>query len=248
MSGARETMVSPSPSTTRRKTPCVDGCCGPMLRTIVESEMGSEPCGLWCDVDSATTSSTPGMSISSAERKPARLVPVVSRTPVVCVIGVLRATGFSRSSAIAMLAVSLHRVVLAERVAVPVVGHHDAGEARMAGEAHAEEVEDFALVEVGGRPDGGDAVDVRDVAVDAGDDADALLQTHAEDRVRDLEARLGGVPVDGGHIFEEVVAVGLRSLRGGDDRLRRDGQGEFLAVPLGVGDEVLQRADGDVVG
>ena len=38
----------------------------------------------------------------------------------------------------------------------------------MAGEVDAEEVEDFALVEVGGGPDGGDGVDVGVVAVERG--------------------------------------------------------------------------------
>ena len=104
------------------------------------------------------------------------------------------------------LAVALHGIVLAQRVAVPVVGHHDAGEARVAGEVDAEEVEDFALVEVGGGPDGGDGVDGEVVAVDAGDEADALFQRVREDMIGDLEARLGGVPVDGGDVFEEVVA------------------------------------------
>src|ERR671912_1583879 len=33
--GAADTMVSPSSSSTRRSTPCVLGCCGPMLTVIV---------------------------------------------------------------------------------------------------------------------------------------------------------------------------------------------------------------------
>ena len=41
------------------------------------------------------------------------------------------------------------------------------------------------------------------------DEADPLLQREREDVVRDLKARLGGVPVDGGEIFKEVVAGGL---------------------------------------
>ncbi len=57
------------------------------------------------------------------------------------------------------LAVAFDGVVLAQGMALPVVGHHDAGEARVAGEVDAEEVEDFALVEVGGGPDGGDGGD-----------------------------------------------------------------------------------------
>src|ERR671913_2460750 len=33
--GAADTIVSPSSSSTRRSTPCVLGCCGPMLTVIV---------------------------------------------------------------------------------------------------------------------------------------------------------------------------------------------------------------------
>src|SRR5215472_13675263 len=35
MSGTALTMVSPSRVSTRRNTPCVDGCCGPMLIVMV---------------------------------------------------------------------------------------------------------------------------------------------------------------------------------------------------------------------
>src|SRR5271166_736060 len=35
MSGTALTTFSPSSSRSTRSTPCVDGCCGPMLRTIV---------------------------------------------------------------------------------------------------------------------------------------------------------------------------------------------------------------------
>ncbi len=46
-----------------------------------------------------------------------------------------------------------HFVVFAERVADPVFGAEDAAEVRVADEVHAEEVEDLALVPVGGAPD-----------------------------------------------------------------------------------------------
>src|SRR5882762_7558729 len=37
-SGTAFTTVSPSSSSKMRSTPCVEGCCGPMLRTIVFAE------------------------------------------------------------------------------------------------------------------------------------------------------------------------------------------------------------------
>src|SRR5664280_1263895 len=40
MSGWQKTMVSPSSSSNRRSTPCVEGCCGPMLRTMRRAPRG----------------------------------------------------------------------------------------------------------------------------------------------------------------------------------------------------------------
>jgi hypothetical protein len=48
---------------------------------------------------------------------------------------------------------------------------------------------------------------------------------------------LGGVPVYGGGIFKEVVACGLDGFAGGDDVFGGDGEGELVAVELGVGGE-----------
>src|SRR5258708_36780495 len=48
------------------------------------------------------------------------------------------------------------RIILAQRVAFPVVLEQDANEVRVAVESDAHEVELLALVPVGGRPDGDD--------------------------------------------------------------------------------------------
>src|SRR5271156_1575797 len=104
-------------------------------------------------------------------------------------------------------------------MAVPVFWHHDAAKVGVAPDVDAEEIEDFALVEVGRGPDGRDAVDGGVFAVEANDEANALFQRHGEDVVGDLVARLGGVPVDGGDVFEEFVAGLLDGLAGSDDVL-----------------------------
>src|SRR5271168_4165856 len=131
---------------------------------------------------------------------------------------------------------------------VPVFRHHDAAKVGMTADVDAEEVEDFALVEVGGGPDGGDAVDGGVFAVEANDEANALFQRHGEDVVGDLVARLGGVPVDGGDIFEEVVPGLLDGLAGSDDVLAGYGDGQFGAVVFRIGGEIGERFDGGVVG
>src|SRR6184192_2145547 len=47
MTGRHDTTYSPSSSNTRRSTPCVEGCCGPMLMIMVSCPMAmaipSEP-------------------------------------------------------------------------------------------------------------------------------------------------------------------------------------------------------------
>src|SRR5207253_5115269 len=56
MSGVALVMISPSSSSTSRKTPCVAGCDGPMLRTIF-SPMSSSA---WCSSASAATTRVTG--------------------------------------------------------------------------------------------------------------------------------------------------------------------------------------------
>src|SRR6185312_7898742 len=125
-------------------------------------------------------------------------------------------------------------------MAGPVVGHHDACEARMAGEVDAEEIEDLALIEVCGGPDAGDGGDAEVGGVEAYSDAQALLERVREDCVGELDARFLRIPVHGGEVFKEVVAGGLSRLAGLDDGVFRDDDGEFLAVPLGVSGEIAK--------
>ena len=62
--------------------------------------------------------------------------------------------------------------------------------------------------------------------------ADALLQLVGKDVVRDLEARLAGIPVHAGDVFEEVVAGVLQRAAGGANRVRGDDQGQLAAIEL----------------
>src|SRR5579883_385843 len=79
MSGTHFTTVSPSSSISRRSTPWVDGCCGPMLRTMRRC-----PVAVWTVSRSAATSggiavslilnSIPGDGIILAQRMPFPIV------------------------------------------------------------------------------------------------------------------------------------------------------------------------------
>src|SRR5271155_2659846 len=157
MSGTTFNTVSPSISTTRRKTPWVDGCCGPMLTTMVVSPDPSTTCG----------SSSDAVETNS----------VIGRTRCLS------------------LPVALHRIIFAQRMTFPLIRHHDAAQVRVPREAHAEEVEDLALIEVRRRPDRSNAVDHRIVARHKGPQPDSLLHSVRNDVVADLKARLGRIPI-----------------------------------------------------
>src|SRR5262245_26751564 len=116
MSGIASFMTSPSARTTKRSTPCVDGCCGPMLSVM--SSVARPPPG----VSRWTSTSKPASPISS----PSALQEAFAR----------------RGDAVVLLGLD---EVLPERVPRPVLRHEDAAEVRMALEADAEEVEDLAL-------------------------------------------------------------------------------------------------------
>src|SRR4030095_15851085 len=87
MVGAHDSTVSPSSSSTSRNTPCVLGCCGPMLTVIVSARM-------------------------SATRQP-----ILHDVLAEFFFGHLQRLRGVRSLA------NLHRIILAQRKAVPVFGH-----------------------------------------------------------------------------------------------------------------------------
>jgi hypothetical protein len=123
-------------------------------------------------------------------------------------------------------------------MAIPFLGQHDAAQARMSVEAHAEQVPHFALVEIGRRPNRDDAVNGRVDARDHRLQPDALLQLVGKDVVRDLEARLPRIPVDAGDVFEEVVSGALESATDAANGIGGDNQGQLAVIEFGVGDGV----------
>ena len=78
-------------------------------------------------------------------------------------------------------------------------------------------------------------------AVQPHDQANALFQAMRKNVVRDLKARLGGVPVDRGDIFEEVIA-GLPSppRSAATMTLSRNGDGQLVAIELRIGGQIGQ--------
>src|ERR1700733_12089459 len=130
----------------------------------------------------------------------------------------------------------------------PVFRHHDSTKVGMATEVNSEEVEDFALVKVGGGPDRSNAVEGGSATIESNDEANALLQLVRKNAVRDLKARLRGVPVDSGDILKEVVASLLNCFGRRDDVLASYRDGEFVTVELCVRSKVGEGLHGRVFG
>src|SRR5579872_882780 len=108
-------MASPSVRSTSRNTPCVLGCCGPMLTSI----------------SSVRTSNS--MTVGSGA------VTVAMQSP-----GIVE----DRSATADAVVFQRVFVVLAQRMADPVVGQKDARQVRVAGEPDAGQVVDLAFVPV----------------------------------------------------------------------------------------------------
>src|SRR5215211_7500452 len=157
--------VSPSSSRISRSTPCVDGCCGPMLTTTRSSPSSAMPettesqsCPVTvktrpADVSASRAYGSYAVLISGSLRKPGERLRVRSS-----VVGPPRVRRWDGGALV------LHRdategVILALRVARPVVGHLDARQSGVTVEDDAEEVVRLTLVPVVGgvhRDDGRD--------------------------------------------------------------------------------------------
>src|SRR5512145_1823877 len=128
MSGIASFMISPSARTTKRSTPCVDGCCGPMLSVM------------------SSVTSPPLTCRSMSTSKPPRLIRPSS--------GLQQALS-RRRDAVVLLRLD---EVLAQRVPRPVLRHEQAAQVGVSREVHAEEVVDLALLPLRVRPHAGQAL------------------------------------------------------------------------------------------
>src|SRR5688572_20075253 len=151
MIGLVRSTVSPSSSSMRRSTPWVLGCWGPMLMIIVSS--GDGPSALRSPASASDRRRTlPTSRSSSGAFIPLREVVISCAPSPVSAAN----PGFTPPAALPGIghALELHRdlalgVVLAERVADPVLRHEDPGQVGMVLEADAEHVEDLSLHRLG---------------------------------------------------------------------------------------------------
>ena len=140
MTGLVRSTVSPSSSSMSRSTPWVEGCWGPMLMIIVSSSDARCRCRRVEDHALGQAQDRADRELDAGPRRgqPAPGRPRRSRAGVHgCAAGADHEAG--RRSSRPRCFLELHRhpadaVVLAQRVALPVLGHEDPGQVGVAGE------------------------------------------------------------------------------------------------------------------
>src|SRR5271156_6827697 len=170
MMHSESTTRSPSSLSFTRKTPWVEGCCGPILRII---------------------SSAPRTVVSTS------WVPCV-RASVIYMWGLLPALDaqvFADPGGVLFQDV----VILAQGVPFPLIGEQDAFKIRVTFENDAEHVVAFAFEPIGGGPDFDNASD-RVIFTGVGFQAQALVFREGVEIENDVEAFLALGPVHGGEI------------------------------------------------
>src|SRR5216683_7620942 len=151
------TIISPSSSRSTRNTPCVEGCWGPMLRTMVFSR----PVAV-CTVVMAQVR-------SSQNRKSAR---------------------------------ALHGIILAERIAFPIVGQQHAPQIGVSFKPNAKEVKDFAFMPIRRRPNGYHRLGDRILARKMNPKTNRFTPGERQQMIIQFEAGFDGKSVHAGHVGE----------------------------------------------
>src|SRR5271157_2025831 len=231
MSGTALTTFSPSSSRSTRSTPWVEGCCGPMLRTIV------------LVVPSAV--STVVMGSQSAKRN---LVPFQPNRPRNAnadpgQVASNRANGHLLHRVGTALAFALRRKIAAERRTFKALWQEDAAQVRVAGKLDAEEIKNLAFEPIGAGPDRLKRIHHGMLDADAGAQANAFAARNGKQLIVQLEARFDRVAIQAGGVaqqIEEQSGILLALLRRGTKQFLGNDNGrvpsvfEYLGDRLGV--------------
>src|SRR5208283_432792 len=192
MSGTALTTFSPSSSRSTRSTPCVEGCWGPMLRTIV--------------FVAPTAVSTVVMGSQSAERNLVPFQPYRPRNASAYPVQVANngPNGYFLHRVGTALAFALRRKITAERKTFKAIGQKDAAQVRMAGKLDAKEVKNLAFQPVGAGPDRFQRIHHGMLDAYAGAQADTVAPRNGNQMIAQFEAGLDGVTVNAGGVAQQV--------------------------------------------
>src|SRR5712692_4083887 len=138
MTTSASTTFSPSRRSTTRSTPCVLGCCGPMLST---SSLVSNMAPWWMVGVSMRSLSCLGASVLGfvgPPKHPGTHEPKHRHLLDICLVSCLPQLQPVDRILHEQFARTLERIVLALRESLPVLRHQDAPPVGMSGEIHAE--------------------------------------------------------------------------------------------------------------
>ena len=110
-------------------------------------------------------------------------------------------------------------VILAERMPLPLIGKQNALEIGMAAEGDAEEIEDFALEPVGGRPDGNECGGLL-VSAERDFQAKAGVVGEGIKLCNEVETLYAARPINGGVILKQIEFFIVAGVAGDFGELR----------------------------
>src|SRR5215210_3228078 len=134
MSGVALTTISPSSTSSRRSTPCVEGCCGPIEIVI-------------CVSSGRSMTSNCGGRLLIVQSPMSKVQGQCPQSKLTLDFG-----HWTLDLSQTVRFIPAQRKIFAERVAFPIVGQQDATQIRVAVEMDAEQVKGLTLMPVGCSP------------------------------------------------------------------------------------------------
>src|ERR1051326_1182868 len=154
MSGVHFTTLSPSSTSSRRRTPCVEGCCGPIEIVICVSSGRStiSNCGMVAVIKFRVSGFGVRVCVSKFEPRcfdfESRVLGRITRNPK-------PKTRNSSPLFQTVRFVTSQGKIFTQSVALPVIRQKNAAQIRMIVKDHTEQIKGLALVPIRGSPDSG---------------------------------------------------------------------------------------------
>ena len=239
MSGTERRMISPLVWVTKSITPWVDGCCGPKLMTISSSD------GLDAPKDSPFDWLSHWATPSSPGPEPWPWPGPWSWPQAAAAAMALRFSSFDlltqphqrvRPRVADPVVPARLLIVLAQRMADPVVGQQDAPQVRVADEIHPQHVVDFAFQPIGRLPHSLHRRHGRLAAIGFDFEHDLMPVLQRKQVIHDLD-QVARRPVDAGDVLAIVEIqprLGLCKLANLDDLVGLHGHEADRSSPHSV--------------
>src|ERR1700681_706139 len=107
-------------------------------------------------------------------------------------------------SFIAISAVALHGIILAQRMAFPILRHQNAPQIRMPGETHAKQIENLALEVIGSRTDRSERLDCGAGAIQGNLQPDAFFVPKRKQVIDNFKGGFGRIQVHASDVRKKI--------------------------------------------